>query len=102
MNDDIPPGVWRPIAWRSMENKQCTWKHFDDAPMTLDKARKAHDSGVLDMAQRKEEDVVIQLIRVRNKPDHNREKWFSRYESDYEKHVIRRRDELLAKKMGGV
>lgn len=93
----MTPGVWHPIAWRSMENKQCTWRHYDDAPITIPKARRAHDSGVLDMAQRKEADVVIQLVRVRHKPDHNREKWFGRLESDYEKHVIKRREARLAK-----
>lgn len=81
----IPKGVWFVIASRCSTKNGAGWRLHEDAIISIDAAREAHDAGMLDMLQSRKGDMFYQNVRFRVVPDKERRPWFFRPESDHDK-----------------
>jgi hypothetical protein len=85
----IPRGVWFVIATRSSKKDGAGWRLHDDAVMSIDAAKEAHDGGLLDMAQGRDQETFYLKVMFRTKPDTKRKPWFFRTESEHDKAMKR-------------
>jgi hypothetical protein len=81
---EIPRGVWHEIATRDSLRNGAEWREHGDAVMSIAQARVAYDSGLLTMAQRRDETSFRLVVWMHAFRDDGRKPWFARAETEHD------------------
>ena len=91
---DIELNVWFTIATRDVSKDGAGWKAAPGAIISVQDAKQAYDNGLLDMSQRRLGNTFSLLIIRRRRADKERQSWFYKPESEWDRKVAEKRKEM--------